>query len=221
VMRRREFMTLLGGAASWPGVARAQQAERMRHVGVPMNLTADAPDAQAQMAAFVQGLQGAGWEVGRNLRIESRWGGGDLALLRKNAADWVALNPDVILAGSGPTTPIMIEDPSAAAGQWAVIQAFSRAARVELTPIVVRSAADVERGLANFARTPNDGLIVTVNSAALIYREMIVATASQRRLPAVYPYRSFVEVGGAGLLWCRLGRSVPARCRLRQSHTAR
>jgi ABC-type uncharacterized transport system substrate-binding protein len=87
-------------------------------------------------------------------------------------------------------------DPSAAAGQWAVIQAFSRAARVELTPIVVRSAADVERGLANFARTPNDGLIVTVNSAALIYREMIVATASQRRLPAVYPYRSFVEVGG-------------------------
>jgi len=108
-MRRREFMTLLGGAASWPGVARAQQAERMRHVGVLMNLTADAPDAQAQMAAFVQGLQGAGWEVGRNLRIESRWGGGDLALLRKNAADLIALNPDVILAGSGPTTPILIE----------------------------------------------------------------------------------------------------------------
>jgi putative ABC transport system substrate-binding protein len=73
-----------------------------------MNLPADAPDAQAQMAAFVQGLQGAGWEVGRNLRIESRWGGGDLALLRKNAADLIALNPDVILAGSGPTTPIMI-----------------------------------------------------------------------------------------------------------------
>jgi len=60
----------------------------------------------------------------------------------------------------------------------------------------VRSAADVERGLANFARTPNDGLIVTVNSAALIYREMIVATASQRRLPAVYPYRFFAADGG-------------------------
>ena len=110
MIRRREFISLLGGAAAtWPGVARAQQAERMRHVGVLMNLPADAPEAQAQMAAFVQGLQGAGWEVGRNLRIESRWGGGDLALLRKNAADLVALNPDVILAGSGPTTPIMIE----------------------------------------------------------------------------------------------------------------
>ena len=77
MIRRREFISLLGGAAAtWPGVARAQQAERMRHVGVLMNLPADAPDAQAQMAAFVQGLQGAGWEVGRNLRIESRWGRG-------------------------------------------------------------------------------------------------------------------------------------------------
>jgi putative ABC transport system substrate-binding protein len=64
-MRRRKFLSVVAGVmASWPGVARAQQAERMRHVGVLMNLPADAPEAQAQMAAFVQGLQGAGWEVG-------------------------------------------------------------------------------------------------------------------------------------------------------------
>src|SRR6476619_909603 len=108
-IRRRQFLCIVAGVmASWPRVARAHQAQRMRHVGGFMNLPADAPEAQAQMAAFVQGLQGAGWEVGRNLRIESRWGVGDLALLRKNAADLVALNQDVILAGSGPTTPIMI-----------------------------------------------------------------------------------------------------------------
>ena len=61
------------------------------------------------MAAFLQGLQEAGWEVGRNLRIETRWSGGDPARLRKNAADLVALNPDVIMAGSGPTLPAMLQ----------------------------------------------------------------------------------------------------------------
>ncbi len=102
-MRRREFLGVLGGAAAWPVVARAQQRERVRHIGVLMHTTSDEPDAQAQMAAFLQGLQWANWEVGRNVRVETRWSGGDPARLRKNAAELVALNPDVILAGSGPT----------------------------------------------------------------------------------------------------------------------
>jgi putative ABC transport system substrate-binding protein len=74
-VRRRQFITLLGGAAAWPLAARAQQRERMRRVGVLMNLTPDDVEGQARLAAFLQGLQEAGWAVGRNVRIDLRWGG--------------------------------------------------------------------------------------------------------------------------------------------------
>src|SRR3954449_10206931 len=105
MMRRREFITALGGAAassvSWQLAARAQ--ERMRRIGVLMHTTSDEPQAQAYVAAFLQGLQKAGWEVGRNLRIENRWSGGDAARLHKDAAELVALDLDAIMAGAGPT----------------------------------------------------------------------------------------------------------------------
>ena len=76
-IRRREFITLLGGAAAWPMAARAQQRERMRRIGVLMNFISDDPVSQDRLAAFVQGLQELGWTVGRNLRIDYRWGAGD------------------------------------------------------------------------------------------------------------------------------------------------
>jgi putative tryptophan/tyrosine transport system substrate-binding protein len=102
---RREFITLLGGAASaWPLAAGAQQPERMRRVGVLMNTVSDEPQAQARIAAFSQALQELGWVVGRNVRIEIRWSGGDAARLPGDATELVGLNPDVILAGVGPTT---------------------------------------------------------------------------------------------------------------------
>jgi len=104
VMRRREFLGALGGAAAMPLAARAQQSERMRLVGVLMNTAADDPEAQARLAAFLQGLQEFGWAVGRNVRIETRWSVGDGVRLRKDAAELVALGPDVILAGVGGTT---------------------------------------------------------------------------------------------------------------------
>ena len=101
-MKRREFITLLGGvAAAWPLVARAQQGERMRRVGVLTNLSSDDPDAQARIGAFLQGLQEFGWAVGRNVRIDYRWGGGDAERTRKHAAELVALAPDVILTSGG------------------------------------------------------------------------------------------------------------------------
>jgi len=108
-VRRRDFITLLGGAAAWPVVGRAQQGERMRRIGVLMHLAADDPEAQARIAAFLQGLQAAGWEVGRNIRVDTRWSTGDLPQLRKDATELVALNPDVILAGIGATAPVLAQ----------------------------------------------------------------------------------------------------------------
>jgi len=101
-VKRREFITLVGGAAAtWPLGARAQQGERIRRVGVLMNTTPDEPDSQARVAALAQRLQETGWTVGRNLRIDTRWSSGNRARLRKEAADLVALGPDVIVAGVG------------------------------------------------------------------------------------------------------------------------
>ena len=103
-MRRREFITLLGGAAAaWPLAARAQQRERMRRIGVLMNVAADDPEAQARIAAFLQGLQQLGWTDGRNVRIDYRWAAGDAERYRRYAAELVALAPDVILATAGPS----------------------------------------------------------------------------------------------------------------------
>ena len=96
-MRRREFITLLGGAAAWPLAARAQQAERVRRIGVLMSV-ADAPEGQARLAAFLKGLQQWGWTEGRNVRIDIRWGGGDAERTRKNVPELLALGPDVFLA---------------------------------------------------------------------------------------------------------------------------
>jgi putative tryptophan/tyrosine transport system substrate-binding protein len=99
-MKRREFITLLGStAAAWPVLARAQQRERMRRIGVLMNLAADDPEALARVTAFVQGLQALGWTVGRNVRIDYRWATGDADRLSTYAAELVALSPDIILTG--------------------------------------------------------------------------------------------------------------------------
>jgi putative tryptophan/tyrosine transport system substrate-binding protein len=95
-MRRRAFISLLGGAAAWPFAVRAQQPGGMRRVGILMPLSADDPYDQARLAAFLQGLQEAGWSVGRNLSIDTRWGG-NFDRIRRSAMELVALAPDVIL----------------------------------------------------------------------------------------------------------------------------
>jgi putative ABC transport system substrate-binding protein len=100
-MKRREFISLIGGAAAaWPLAARAQQRERMRRIGVLMNFAVDDPEAQSRNAGFLQGLSELGWTVGRNLRIDYRWGAGDTDRHRQYAAELLALAPDVILANS-------------------------------------------------------------------------------------------------------------------------
>jgi putative ABC transport system substrate-binding protein len=107
-MRRREFIALVGGAAAWPLAARAQQTDRVRRIGVLMTQRADDAVAQARHAAFLQGLQQAGWMVGRNARIDTRWSAANAEDTRKYAAELVALSSDVILAaGSAGTEPLL------------------------------------------------------------------------------------------------------------------
>jgi len=102
-VKRREFITLLGGASVWPLAARAQQGERMRRIGVLM-VSADDPEGQARVTALKQGLQDLGWTDGRNIQIETRFGGADAGRIRVQAAELVALAPDV-LVGQG--TPVV------------------------------------------------------------------------------------------------------------------
>jgi putative ABC transport system substrate-binding protein len=100
-MKRREFMMLLGSAVGWPLAARAQQPERMRRIGVLMGV-ADDREGQARVTALKQGLQELGWTDGRNIQIETRFGGADAARIRAYAAELVALGPDSTCVRSRP-----------------------------------------------------------------------------------------------------------------------
>jgi putative tryptophan/tyrosine transport system substrate-binding protein len=123
-MRRREFIARLGGAAmTWPLAARAQQGERMRRVGVLMNLTADDAEGQGRIAAFLQELQQLGWTDGRNVLIDRRWAAGDAGRFQRYAEELLALAPDVILASAAPS-----------------VQALQRATRT--VPIVFANVSD-------------------------------------------------------------------------------
>jgi putative ABC transport system substrate-binding protein len=259
-MRRREFITLLGGAAAaWPLAARAQQPERVRHIGVLLATAADDAEHQAWVAAFHQGLALSGWIIGRNVRIDTRWATVNAAELRRHAAELAALAPDVILASGASavgavlqatrTVPVVfpvLGDPVAAgfvdslarpggnatgfmifeyslAGKWlellkqiapdvtrvavlrdpsqagtsqfTAIQTVAPSLRMEVNPVNVRDAGEIERAVAAFARSPNGGLIVTSGPATL-HRDLIVTLAAQHKLPAVYFERSFVAAGG-------------------------
>jgi putative ABC transport system substrate-binding protein len=107
-LKRRDFITLLGGVAAWPIAARGQQRERMRSVGMLLPAEADDKEFQARVGAFLQELSQSGWAIGRNLRIDMHWAGPNAADVRRHAAELAALAPDVILAhGSGPVGTLL------------------------------------------------------------------------------------------------------------------
>jgi putative ABC transport system substrate-binding protein len=262
-MRRREFITLVGGSvAAWPLVARAEQPERMRRIGVLMASAADDSESQARIAGFLQALQQLGWADGRNVRIDTRWATTNPDDIRRHAAELVALAPDVILAATGTVTVVallqatrtvpivfvavidpvgagfvtslarpggsatgftifeygmsgkwlellkaiapsvtraaVLRDPAIASGigQFAGVQTVAPSLGVELSPVDVRDAGEIERGVMAFARSSNGGLIVTSSALATRHRDLIIALAAGHRLPAVYPYRYFVTAGG-------------------------
>jgi putative ABC transport system substrate-binding protein len=267
-MKRRELITLLGGAAAtptllWPLGARAQQADRMRRVGVLMGYPESDREAQAFFAAFREGLGKLGWTEGRNIRIDTRWATpGDAESMQRFAKELVALQPDLILSHSTPTTATLLQqtrtipiifanvaDPVGSgfvasfprpggnvtgfilfeptmAGKWLELlkEIAPRVARVAflfnpatapyaeiyLTPFkaaaasfaveaiaaTVRDTSELETVIAAQAREPNGGLIVMPDSFTSVHRVEIIALAARFRLPAVYPFRFFAELGG-------------------------
>ena len=108
-MRRRDFIKTIGGAAAWPLAARAQQAERMRRIGVLMGYAESDREGQANVAAFQGGLQKLGWTEGRNIRIDARWAAADADLMQRFAKELVALQPDLIVTQNTPTTALMLQ----------------------------------------------------------------------------------------------------------------
>ena len=139
IERRKFLATLLGGAAAWPLAARAQQAERVRRIGLLMG-AADDPGGQSRVTAVKQGLQDLGWTEGRNIQIETRFGGADAGRIRAQAAELVALAPDVLV---GQTTP--------------VIRALRQA--TSSIPIVMAAVNDpVEQGLVSSLAHPGGNI---------------------------------------------------------------
>jgi putative ABC transport system substrate-binding protein len=259
-IRRREFISVLGGAAAWPFAARGQQQrEQMRRVG--MMLPPEGADGQARVGAFLQELGRLGWAIGSNVRVDIRWGEANAAEPRRRAAELAAEAPDVILAhGSGRVEALLqatrnvpivfaaVSDPvalglvenlarpggnatgftifefslggkwlellkqiapsvtraavlrtqnqGAGTGQFAVIQAMAPSVRVEVSPITMREAGDIERAVEAFAHLPNGGLITTPSPQAILHRDLIIKLATEHRLPAVYYERNFVAAGG-------------------------
>src|SRR5262245_36734503 len=179
-MKRRGFITLLGGAAAWPLAARAQPTtERVRRIGVLMSTTADDPEGKARIAAFHQGLQEWGWTFGRNARIDVRWGAFDAVSSRHYATELVALAPAVIVASASAamgalqqmrTVPIVfvsVIDPVGAgfveslARPGGNVTGFTNFEYgIELRPIDLGDPGEIERRVVAFAREPNGGLII-------------------------------------------------------------
>ena len=261
-MKRRAFLTLLGGTAAWPLAARAQQA-RMRRIGVLMPYAETDPQGQARIAAFRDGLQKLGWAEGGNIRIDTRWATPDNSeSIQRFAKELVAFQPDVIFSPTTPSTAALLQqtrtipivfaavsDPIGSgfvasfarpggnvtgfmlmeptmAGKWLELlkEIAPRVARVALLfnpatapyaeyyltafkasaasfavgAIVapVRDTSELESVVAIYAREPNSGLIVMPDSFTTTHRAEITSLAARYRLPAVYPFRFFAEVGG-------------------------
>ncbi len=262
-MIRRDFITLLGGAAIWPVAASGQQGEPMRRIGVLMAVPENDREYQAFLAAFQEGLQKLGWTEDRNIRIDARWAPpGDAEARQRFAKELVALEPDLILSHATPTTAALLQqtrtipivfatvsDPVGSgfvasfprpggnvtgftnieptmASKWLELlkEIAPRVARVaflfnpatapyaeyylnpfkaaapsfavEAIAAPVGDRSELESVVAALARELNDGLVVMTDSFTSVHRVEIIALAARYRLPAVYPFRFFAELGG-------------------------
>ena len=262
-IERRKFLATLGGAAvAWPLAVRAQQPERVGRIGVLMAYAQNDREYQSYLAAFREELQKLGWTEGRNVQIDYRWAALDPELMRRFARELIALQPDVILSSSSPTTasllqetrsiPIIfanIADPvgsglvaslsrpggnatgfmlfeGSLAGKWlellkeiaprvsrvaavfnpatatfaeyylSHVKAAAASFGVEVIAAPVHDTSELESVVATRARESNGGLIVMPDAFLVAHREEVTSLAARYRLPAIYFYRVFIEIGG-------------------------
>jgi len=262
-MRRREFIIVTSSVVTWPLIARAQQPERVRRIGVLMAHRDTDPEFQDYLVAFRQGLQKSGWFEGRNIQIETRWGALDDAAVREQSAkELLSINPDIILTQNTPPTASMLKqtrtvpvvfvvvaDPVGSgfvnslsqpggnatgftvmepttSGKWIellkdvapqtkraaflfnprtapfatyYLEPFKAAAAtlgIEAFAATVDSKSDLETVFAAQAQNPNTGVVVMPDGFLNVYRTEIVSLAARYRLPAIYPWRFFTELGG-------------------------
>ena len=262
-MNRRQIITLLGGTAAWPLAARAQQqGERMRRIGVLMGVPENDLEYQTFVAAFRGGLQELGWAERRNIQIDTRWAGPEVASIQRFAKELIALQPDLIISQSTPTTAVLkqqtstvpiifvnVVDPVGSGfvasfprpggnvtgfilmeptmvGKWLELlkeiaphvnrvallfnpatapyaeyylnpfKAVAPSFAVEAIVAPVRDTSELEAVVATQAREPNSGLIAMPSAFMNVHRTEIISLAARHRLPAVYAFRFFAELGG-------------------------
>jgi len=261
-MRRREFVGLVGSAAAWPVVARAQQPGLMRRIGLLMAFAEGDHEGQAWVAAFREQLQKLGWSEGRNIQIDYGWGGGDVESRKQIAKELVGRQPELIVTQNTPTTqavmqytqtiPIIfanVADPvgsglvasfpqpggnitgfvnfeGSLGGKWLELlreiapgvhrvaflfnpttapfaeyflgpfKAAARSFAVDAIASPVRDVSELESAVATLAREPNGGLIAMPETFLNVHRSELLLLAANRRLPAIYGYRFFAELGG-------------------------
>jgi ABC-type uncharacterized transport system substrate-binding protein len=217
-MRRRTFITLLGGAAAWPLSARAQQPGRMRRIGVLSPYPADDTEGHARLTAFAQALQQLGWTVGLEASrtvpivfaavadpvaagfVESlaRPGGNATGFTVYEYAisgKWLELLKEIAPRVTRAAVLRELGIPTGIA-QFGAIQALAPSLGVVLRPIDVRDAGEIERALVAFAQGSDGGIIVVGTPGTAIRRDLVIALAAKHRLPAVYNARFYVADGG-------------------------
>jgi len=261
-MKRRQFITLLGGAAAtWPRAARAQQPDRIRRLGVLTFFGENDPEGQSRFQALVQGLQQAGWIIGRTIQIDMRWGVNDPDDIRRQTTELLTLTPDVVVAvgalivaalqranRSVPIVFVGVVDPvgadlvenlahpggnatgftlfeyglsgkwlellkriapqitraavmrnpaqAAGAGQLGAMQSVAPSLGVELKPVDVEDASEIERAISAMASEGHGGVIVVASTLSRSQRDLIVSLAARYKVPAVYYARNLVASGG-------------------------
>jgi putative ABC transport system substrate-binding protein len=262
-MKRRAFITLLGGAATWPLIARAQQPDRMRRIGALMSASENDAGYQSLLATFRDALKKMGWEEGRNIRIDFRWRAVDAESRQRLAKELVALQPDLMIGQSTPTTAALLQqtptipivffsvgDPvgegfvaglsrpgrnvtgfinmeDSMSGKWLELlkevmpsvttvailfnpataprggsyyfdpfKAAGQSLGLETVAALVHDTSELESVIAAQASKPNAGLVVMSDVFPLVHRTEITTLVARYRLPTVYPYREFAQVGG-------------------------
>jgi hypothetical protein len=201
-MRRREFVTLVGGAVvSWSITSHAQQSDKTRLIGVLISYAESDRTARSEVASFRGGLAKLGWTEGSNLRIELRWGNADPDRIRTFAnpaqgGKWVELLKEIaprtlrmaLLFNPVTAVPLQFLMPS--------IQAAASSLAIQISDAPVQAKDEIEGVIAAQARNPGGGLIAMPDSFNLVNREPIIALAARYRVPTIYFNRIFTESGG-------------------------